>query len=32
MHGRDPVGIVNRAVLSAPAWRKRLDEYRADFG
>jgi phosphoglycerate dehydrogenase-like enzyme len=32
MHGRDPVGIVNRPVLSTPAWRKRLDGYRASFG
>jgi phosphoglycerate dehydrogenase-like enzyme len=32
MHGRDPVGIVNRAVLSTPAWRKRLDGHRAAFG
>ncbi len=32
MHGRDPVGIVNRPVLSAPAWRKRLEGYRASFG
>jgi D-3-phosphoglycerate dehydrogenase len=32
MHGRDPVGIVNRPVLSTPAWRKRLDGHRAAFG
>jgi len=32
MHGRDPVGIVNRAVLSTPGWRKRLEGYRASFG
>jgi phosphoglycerate dehydrogenase-like enzyme len=32
MHGRDPVGIVNRPVLSTPAWRKRLDGHRATFG
>jgi phosphoglycerate dehydrogenase-like enzyme len=31
MHGRDPVGIVNRAVLSTPTWRRRLDGYRASF-
>ncbi len=31
MHGRDPVGIVNRRVLSTPAWRGRLDGYRARF-
>jgi D-3-phosphoglycerate dehydrogenase len=30
--GRDPGGIVNRAVLSTPAWRRRLDGYRARFG
>ena len=32
MHGRDPVGIVNRPVLATPAWRKRLEGYRASFG
>jgi len=31
MHGRDPGGIVNRPVLSAPAWRRRLDGLRAHF-
>ena len=31
MHGRDPVGIVNRQVLSTPGWRKRIDGYRASF-
>jgi phosphoglycerate dehydrogenase-like enzyme len=32
MHGRDPVGIVNRQVLSTPGWRKRIEGYRASFG
>lgn len=32
MHGRDPVGVVNRQVLSSAAWRQRLDGYRARFG
>jgi phosphoglycerate dehydrogenase-like enzyme len=31
-HGREPRGVVNRAVLSTDRWRKRLDEYRARFG
>ncbi|MGE0116729.1 MAG: NAD(P)-dependent oxidoreductase [Dongiaceae bacterium] len=30
--GFDPGSIVNRAVLSTPAWRRRLDGYRARFG
>jgi len=32
MHGRDPTGIVNRPVLSTPAWRQRLEGYRGRFG
>jgi D-3-phosphoglycerate dehydrogenase len=32
MHGRDPSGIVNKQVLSTPAWRMRLEGYRARFG
>ena len=31
MHGRDPVGIVNRPVLSTPAWHRRLEGYRTRF-
>ena len=31
-HGREPRGVVNRAVLSGETWRKRLDDYRARFG
>lgn len=27
--GRDPAGVVNRQVLAAPAWKKRLQGYRA---
>jgi D-3-phosphoglycerate dehydrogenase len=32
MQGRDPAGIVNKQVLATPAWRKRLEEYRDQFG
>jgi phosphoglycerate dehydrogenase-like enzyme len=32
MHGREPRGIVNRAVLDAPKWRDRLDRNRSRFG
>jgi D-3-phosphoglycerate dehydrogenase len=32
MRGRDPGGIVNKQVLSTPAWRQRLEGYRARFG
>jgi D-3-phosphoglycerate dehydrogenase len=32
MHGRAPGGIVNKQVVSTPAWRKRLEEYRTRFG
>jgi phosphoglycerate dehydrogenase-like enzyme len=31
-HGREPRGVVNRAVLSADLWRARLEKYRARFG
>lgn len=31
-HGREPRGVVNRAVLQSEVWRKRLQEYRARFG
>ncbi len=31
-HGREPSGIVNRAVLATDAWRRRLDDYRRRFG
>jgi D-3-phosphoglycerate dehydrogenase len=30
-HGREPRGVVNRAVLSSEVWRQRLDDYRARF-
>jgi D-3-phosphoglycerate dehydrogenase len=26
--GRDPSGVVNKAVLASPAWRKRLERFR----
>ena len=32
MQGRDPGGIVNRALLSTPAWRERLAAYAGQFG
>ncbi len=32
MHGREPVGIVNRAITENPAWRAKLERYRAAFG
>jgi phosphoglycerate dehydrogenase-like enzyme len=32
MHGRDPVGIVNRNVLASATWKKRLADYRTGFG
>ena len=32
MHGREPRGIVNRAVLETDGWRRRLDRNRARFG
>ena len=32
MHGRDPGGIVNRPLLSTPAWRRRLEGHAAQFG
>jgi phosphoglycerate dehydrogenase-like enzyme len=31
-HGREPRGVVNRAVLSGDLWRARLEKYRARFG
>jgi phosphoglycerate dehydrogenase-like enzyme len=31
-HGREPRGVVNRAVLSTDRWRQRLDDYRSRFG
>jgi len=30
-HGREPRGVVNRAVLASDDWRRRLDDYRARF-
>ncbi len=32
MHGREPAGIVNRAVLDAPRFRERLSAYAKQFG
>ena len=32
MHGEPPVGIVNRAIVDAPAWQAKLAGYRARFG
>lgn len=32
MHGRAPVGIVNRAIVDDPAWQAKLAGYRARFG
>jgi phosphoglycerate dehydrogenase-like enzyme len=31
-HGREPRGVVNRAVLKSDRWRKRLEDYRSRFG
>ena len=31
-HGREPRGVVNRAVLASDRWKKRLAEFRARFG
>ena len=31
-HGREPRGVVNRAVLKSERWRKRLADFRARFG
>jgi D-3-phosphoglycerate dehydrogenase len=31
-HGREPRGVVNRAVLETDAWKRRLAEYAARFG
>jgi phosphoglycerate dehydrogenase-like enzyme len=32
MHGREPRGVVNRAVLETEGWRRRLEANRARFG
>ncbi len=32
MHGRVPNGVVNREVLEQQGWRRKLDQYRAQFG
>jgi phosphoglycerate dehydrogenase-like enzyme len=32
MHGRVPTGIVNREITDQPAWRDKLERYRATFG
>jgi phosphoglycerate dehydrogenase-like enzyme len=32
MHGRVPVGIVNRPITERPEWRGKLERYRAAFG
>jgi len=32
IEGRDPAGVVNRQVLTTPAWKKRLEGYRARQG
>ena len=32
MHGRVPHGVVNREVLRQQGWRRKLDQYRAQFG
>lgn len=31
-HGREPRGVVNRAVLATDTWKKRLEELRRRFG
>jgi D-3-phosphoglycerate dehydrogenase len=31
-HGREPRGVVNRAILSTEGWRKRMQDYRTRFG
>src|SRR4029079_12895866 len=31
-HGRNPRGIVNRSVLERPSFRRKLEEYRRQFG
>jgi hypothetical protein len=31
-HGREPRGVVNRAVLNSERWRKRLEDFRMRFG
>ena len=32
MHGREPSGLVNRAVLENQAWRGKLADFAARFG
>jgi D-3-phosphoglycerate dehydrogenase len=32
MHGRVPVGVVNRQIVDDPVWRRKLEGYRARFG
>jgi phosphoglycerate dehydrogenase-like enzyme len=32
MHGRVPRGIVNREIVDRPAWRAKLDRFKATFG
>jgi phosphoglycerate dehydrogenase-like enzyme len=32
MHGRAPRGIVNHEITEQPAWRAKLDQFRATFG
>jgi D-3-phosphoglycerate dehydrogenase len=31
-HGREPRGVVNRAVLQSERWQRRLEDFRARFG
>ena len=31
-HGREPRLVVNKQVLSTPAWTKRMADFRARFG
>ncbi len=32
MHGREPRGVVNRDVLAAPGWKRRLADFASRFG
>jgi phosphoglycerate dehydrogenase-like enzyme len=32
MHGRVPTGIVNRQIVDRPAWRDKLERFKATFG
>jgi phosphoglycerate dehydrogenase-like enzyme len=32
MHGRVPTGIVNREIVDRPAWRDKLERFKATFG